>query len=290
MNLNKGIILAGGTGSRLFPITLQVSKQLLPVYDKPMIYYPLSTLLSAQIKNILIISTSEEIKNYSALLGDGSQLGINIEYASQDKPEGIAQAFVIAEDFIANDNVALILGDNIFYGSIFDNIISRVQDYKKGALLFAYKVPDPERYGVIEIKDNKIISLEEKPKNPKSPFVVTGLYFYDSKVVNIAKSLKLSKRKEYEITDVNHHYFQNNDVDYIILDRGTLWLDAGTTSSLLQASQFVETVQQRQNIQIGCPEEIVWRNNWISDSHLKELANQYSNSPYGIYLSSLIEK
>ena len=238
----------------------------------------------------MIISTSEEIKNYSALLGDGSQLGINIEYASQDKPEGIAQAFVIAEDFIANDNVALILGDNIFYGSIFDNIISRVQDYKKGALLFAYKVPDPERYGVIEIKDNKIISLEEKPKNPKSPFVVTGLYFYDSKVVNIAKSLKLSKRKEYEITDVNHYYFQNNDVDYIILDRGTLWLDAGTTSSLLKASQFVETVQQRQNIQIGCPEEIVWRNNWISDINLKDLANKYSNSPYGSYLSSLLEK
>ena len=290
MNLNKGIILAGGTGSRLFPITLQVSKQLLPVYDKPMIYYPLSTLLSAQIKNILIISTSEEIKNYSSLLGDGSQLGINIEYASQDKPEGIAQAFVIGEDFIKNDNVALILGDNIFYGSIFDNIISRVENYNKGALLFAYKVPDPERYGVIEIKNNKIISLEEKPNKPKSPYVITGLYFYDSKVVNIAKSLKLSKRNEYEITDVNHYYFQNNDVDYIILDRGTLWLDAGTTSSLLKASQFVETVQQRQNIQIGCPEEIVWRNNWITNSHLKKLANKYSNSPYGSYLSSLIEK
>jgi glucose-1-phosphate thymidylyltransferase len=283
----KGIILAGGSGTRLHPLTLAVSKQLMPVYDKPMIYYPLSVLMMAGINEILIISTPHDLPHFKRLLGDGKNLGCTFSYAEQAVPNGLAQAFVIGADFIGNDKVALILGDNIFYGSGLGTLMQQYKD-PTGGVVFAYHVSDPERYGVVEFDNNmKAVSIEEKPAHPKSNYAVPGLYFYDNDVIKIAKELKPSPRGEYEITDVNKHYLEAGKLKVGILDRGTAWLDTGTFASLMQAGQFVQVIEERQGLKIGCIEEIAYRMGFINKEQLHELANPLLKSGYGTYLMSL---
>lgn len=289
MKKRKGIILAGGSGTRLHPLTKVISKQLLPIYDKPMIYYPLSVLLLADIRDILIISTPQDIPRFQNLLKDGSQWGINIEYVVQPSPDGLAQAFILGEQFIDGGLSTLILGDNLFYGHNLQTILKETSQKTNGATLFAYLVKDPERYGVVEFnKDNKVISLEEKPNHPKSHYAVTGLYFYDESVVEIAKSIKPSARGELEITDVNKIYLEKNKLSVTTLGRGYAWLDTGTHQSMLEASSYIATVQNRQGLQVCCPEEICWRKSWISDENLLKIADEYIKSDYGQYLKKLI--
>ncbi len=284
----KGIILAGGSGTRLHPLTLAMSKQLMPVYDKPMIYYPLSVLMTAGISEILIISTPHDLPHFKRLLGDGKNLGCNFVYAEQAVPNGLAQAFVIGADFIGKDKVALILGDNIFYGTGLQQLLESNID-PAGGVVFAYHVSDPERYGVVEFdKDNKAISIEEKPQKPKSNYAVPGLYFYDNSVIEIAKNLKPSARGEYEITDVNREYLHRGTLKVGILDKGTAWLDTGTFASLMQAAQFVQVIEERQGLKIGCIEEIAFRKNFIDKQQLKMLAEPLVKSGYGKYLLSLL--
>lgn len=283
----KGIILAGGSGTRLYPITKAISKQLMPIYDKPMIYYPLSVLMLAGIKDVLIITTPEDQDGFKRLLGDGSELGCNFEFAVQEKPNGLAQAFVIGEKFIGDDKVALVLGDNIFYGSGFSKLIQSFNDVD-GAAIFAYPVSDPERYGVVEFdKDLKAISIEEKPVAPKSNFAVPGLYFYDNSVVEIAKNIAPSPRGEYEITDVNKEYLKRGTLHVGVMDRGMAWLDTGTFDSLSDASEFVRVIEKRQDTKIGCIEEIAYRMGFINHDELMVLAEKYIKSGYGMYLKKL---
>jgi len=283
----KGIVLAAGLNTRLYPVTVAVNKQLLPVYDKPMIYYPLSTLMMAGIRDILIISTPQDLPNFQKLLKDGSQWGCSLSYAEQLVPNGLAQAFVIGESFIADDKVCLILGDNLFFANGFAKLLQNCND-PDGAIIFAYHVSDPQRYGIVEFDDNfNAISIEEKPVNPKSNFAIPGLYFYDNNVINIAKSLKPSARGEYEITDVNKEYLKLNKLKVKVLSRGTAWLDTGTFESLLQASQFVQVIEQRQNLKIGCIEEVAYRMGFIDKIQLKNLAIPLLNSGYGKYLLSI---
>jgi glucose-1-phosphate thymidylyltransferase len=285
----KGIILAGGSGTRLYPITRAISKQLMPIYDKPMIYYPLSVLMQADIREVLIITTPEDNESFKRLLGDGAELGCSFTYAIQEKPNGLAQAFVIGEEFIGKDKVALILGDNIFYGTGFSELIRSFNDVS-GAAIFAYPVADPERYGVVEFdKDLKAISIEEKPVNPKSNFAVPGLYFYDNQVVEIAKQLKPSPRGEYEITDVNKYYLEQGDLHVGVMDRGTAWLDTGTFDSLSDASEYVRVIEKRQATKIGCIEEVAYRQGFIDDAQLQVLVKKYIKSGYGLYLQTLLK-
>lgn len=285
----KGIILAGGSGTRLHPLTLAISKQLMPVYDKPMIYYPLSILMSAGIKEILIISTPHDLPHFKKLLGDGKNLGCDFQYAEQAIPNGLAQAFVIGEKFIGNDKVALVLGDNIFYGVGMDDLLKENAD-PDGGVVYAYHVSDPERYGVVEFdKEMNAISIEEKPKNPKSNYAVPGLYFYDNSVVEIAKNLKPSQRGEYEITDVNAEYLKQGKLKVAVLSRGTAWLDTGTFPSLMQAGQFVQVIEERQGLKIGCIEEAAYLNGFINDDQLREIAQPLLKSGYGNYLLKLIK-
>ncbi len=280
----KGIVLAGGSGTRLHPLTLAVSKQLMPIYDKPMIYYPISILMSAGIKEILIITTPEDSSSFKKLLRNGTQFGCEFTYAIQEVPNGLAQAFVIGEDFIGNDSVALILGDNIFYGTGLDGLLMENTN-SLGGVVFAYHVSDPERYGVVEFdKDQNAISIEEKPANPKSNYAVPGLYFYDNSVIEIAKNLKLSPRGEYEITDINSIYLERNQLKVGVLDRGTAWLDTGTHASLMQASQYVQVIEERQGLKIGCLEEIAFKKGFITKDELITLANPLVKSGYGDYL------
>lgn len=284
----KGIILAGGSGTRLHPLTLAMSKQLMPIYDKPMIYYPLSILMSAGIREILIISTPHDLPHFKKLLGDGKNLGCHFQYAEQAVPNGLAQAFVIGEEFIGQDKVALILGDNIFYGVGMDALLKENND-PDGGVVYAYHVKDPERYGVVEFdKDMNAISIEEKPLQPKSNYAVPGIYFYDNSVIEIAKNLKPSQRGEYEITDVNKNYLENGKLKVAILDRGTAWLDTGTFASLMQAGQFVQVIEERQGLKIGCIEEVAYRNGFISAEQLKQIAEPLVKSGYGNYLMNLI--
>lgn len=286
----KGIILAGGSGTRLHPITYAISKQIMPIYDKPMIYYPLSTLMLAGIQDILIISTPHDLPQFKRLLGDGSQLGLRFTYAEQAVPNGLAQAFVIGAEFIGNDNVALVLGDNIFYGSGLGEQLSK-NNKPDGGIVYAYHVSDPERYGVVEFdKNNKVISIEEKPTQPKSSYAVPGLYFYDNEVVAIARDLKPSPRGEFEITDVNKEYLRRGKLKVSILDRGTAWLDTGTFDSLMQASQFVQVIEQRQGIKIACIEEIAYRKGFISKEQLITVAQPLLKSGYGQYLMNVLKE
>jgi len=287
----EGIILAGGLGTRLYPITRSVSKQILPVYDKPMIYYPLSVLMLAGIKEILLISTPTDIGLYENLLGDGSQLGIRISYKIQPSPDGLAQAFILGEEFIGDDNVCLILGDNIFYGYNFSNILEETASLEDGSIVFGYYVNDPERYGVVEFDNSgKVISIEEKPEIPKSNYAVTGLYFYSNDVIEKAKSLKPSKRGELEITDLNRLYFNENRLKVKLLGRGFAWLDTGTHDSLLQASNFIATIEQRQGLKVSCIEEIAFKKGFINKEQLLELALPLSKNQYGQYLIRLTER
>jgi len=286
----KGIILAGGSGTRLHPLTLAVSKQLMPVYDKPMIYYPLSILMSAGIKEILIISTPHDLPHFEKLLGNGQNLGCQFTYAVQEVPNGLAQAFVIGKSFIGEEKVALILGDNIFYGVGMDTLLKENND-PEGGVVYAYHVSDPERYGVVEFDDQmKAVSIEEKPVHPKSNFAVPGLYFYDNSVVEIAENLKPSPRGEYEITDVNAEYLRQGKLKVAVLDRGTAWLDTGTFASLMQAGQFVQVIEERQGLKIGCIEEIAYRNGFISKEQLKQIAEPLVKSGYGSYLIQLLNR
>ncbi|RLD66610.1 MAG: glucose-1-phosphate thymidylyltransferase [Bacteroidetes bacterium] len=285
----KGIILAGGSGTRLRPLTLSMSKQLMPIYDKPMIYYPLSTLMTAGIREILIISTPYDLPGFKKLLGDGSKLGCEFHYKEQKIPNGLAQAFVLGEDFIKDDKVALVLGDNIFYGANMSRLLQSNND-PDGGVVFAYHVTDPERYGVVTFDDNmKAISIEEKPEFPSSNYAVPGLYFYDNSVIEVAKNLKPSSRGEYEITDVNKHYLESGKLKVGILDRGTAWLDTGTFSSLIQAGQFVQVLEERQGLKVGCIEEIAFNNGWINENQLRLVAEPLVHSGYGDYLLRLVE-
>lgn len=286
----KGIILAGGSGTRLYPITLAVSKQLMPIYDKPMIYYPLSVLMLAGIREILIITTPEDLEGFKRLLKTGEELGCRFEYAVQETPNGLAQAFVIGEKFIGDDKVALILGDNIFYGSQFSTLVRNFNNVD-GAVVFAYEVSDPERYGVVEFDELKnVLSIEEKPVQPKSKYAIPGLYFYDNRVVEIAKALKPSARGEYEITDVNKVYLSRNSLKVGLMDRGMAWLDTGTFDSLSDASEFVRVIEKRQGTKIGCIEEVAYRMKYITDTELKSIAARYMKSGYGAYLEQLINR
>jgi glucose-1-phosphate thymidylyltransferase len=286
----KGIILAGGSGTRLYPVTQVVSKQLLPVYDKPMVYYPLSTLMLAGIRDILVISTPQDTPRFEQLLGDGKRWGIRLAYAVQPKPQGIAQAFLVGREFIGGDSVALVLGDNIFYGNELGELLKRASSAKRGATVFAYPVNDPQRYGVIEFDQRgKAVGIEEKPKQPKSRYAVVGLYFYDNKVVGIAEALKPSARGELEITDVNRAYLERGELQAMPMGRGMAWLDTGTHETLLEAAHFIETIERRQGLKIACPEEIAFREGWIDAQALRALAKPLANSGYGEYLMRVLE-
>jgi glucose-1-phosphate thymidylyltransferase len=288
--LTKGIILAGGSGTRLYPLTMVTSKQLLPVYDKPMIYYPLSTLMLAGIRDVLIISTPKDLPNFEKLLGDGSRYGINLSYKVQPSPDGLAQAFILGEEFIGNDNCAMILGDNIFHGNGLTKHLKKAVENEGRATVFGYYVEDPERFGVVEFdEDGKAVSLEEKPENPKSNYAVTGLYFYDNKVCEYAKNLKPSPRGELEITDLNKIYLEKGKLDVITLGRGYGWLDTGTVDSLTEASEYVKVIETRQGLKIACLEEISYRNGWIDKDTLLESAKQYGKSPYGQHLKNVAD-
>lgn len=287
----KGIILAGGSGTRLYPMTTVVSKQLLPVYDKPMIYYPLSTLMLAGIREILIISTQHDTPRFEELLGDGHRWGLNLEYAIQDQPDGLAQAFLIGKEFIGDASVSLVLGDNIFYGHDMSSMLEKAASLKQGATVFAYPVQDPERYGVVEFdKQGNVISLEEKPEQPRSRYAVTGLYFYDNKVISYAESIKPSARGELEITDLNRCYLDDGDLSVELMGRGSAWLDTGTHDSLLQAATFIETLEKRQGLKVSCPEEIAFRKGYIDKPQLLELAEVMSKNTYGQYLKLVAEE
>ncbi|MBD3613212.1 glucose-1-phosphate thymidylyltransferase RfbA [Kingella kingae] len=288
--MTKGIVLAGGTGSRLYPTTLGTSKQLLPVYDKPMIYYPISTLMLAGIRDMLVITTPEDNVSFRRLLGNGSDFGVNIEYAIQPRPDGLAQAFLIGEEFIGDDSVCLVLGDNIFYGQSFTQMLKTAAERKHGATVFAYQVKDPERFGVVEFDENKrASSIEEKPSKPKSDYAVTGLYFYDNRVVKMAKQVKPSARGELEITTLNEMYLQDGSLNVQVLGRGFAWLDTGTHESLHDAAAFVRTIQNVQNLQVACLEEIAWRNGWLSSDKIRALAEPMKKNEYGQYLLRLVQ-